>query len=270
MKILKYWLPVLVIGLVLGTFFWNTFAGDNPQEQERGIVTYVEGQAKKSKINDERWQSAYKDTQVVSGDRVRTFRQSRAELELAKLDMIRMAPLTTIDIVKLYEETRQEQRESQVKVQQGDIWANISKDSDTRKFQISTPVAAMAITGTVLRTHVAADSSSELKVYRGEVIVSNAPEPEKIQPKSIEPYEVEGPHEVPGPREVSMEEWALIVKSMQKVVIDKDGNLKSAGEFSDTDKDEKTDWVNWNKMMDAKRDKGKVKDQMQDSNVDPE
>lgn len=252
MKKYKY-LPglfILIMGVV--AFCLTTIAADDQETNKKGIVTYVEGQAKKRQLPDEQWQSAYKDTQVVTGDQVRTFRQSRAELELDALDRIRMAPMTTIDIVKLYEETRQEIREAHIKVQEGDIWANINKDSTNRKFQISTPIAAMAITGTIFRTHVDRDSSSELRVYRGEVIISNAPEPDKVKPKTIEPYQIEGPHEIPGPHEVSLQEWALIVKSMQKVAIGKNGMLKFSGSFADTDSDEQTDWVKWNKMMDQK------------------
>ena len=187
-----------------------------------------------------------KDTTVLKGDRVRTYQRSRAELELLDLDVIRMAPETIIDIVKLYEETKEKIKETQIKLEKGDLWANINKKKKDTKFGISAPVAVAAITGTVLRMGVTADSTTELKVYNGEVRITNAPEKTNLTPKSIKVHEVPGPYEIPGPREVSMEEWIYIVKNMQKIVIDKKGQVKEVGEFKKTDKDEQAFWVKWN------------------------
>ena len=110
-----------------------------------------------------------------------------------------------------------------------------------------------AITGTVLRIGVDKDSTTELKVYNGEVRITNAPEKKDLKPKRIGVHEVPGPYEIPGPREVSMEEWIYIVKNMQKIVIDKKGQVKEVGEFKKSDKDEKTDWVKWNLRRDRIR-----------------
>ena len=75
----------------------------------------------------------------------------------------------------------------------------------------------------------------------------------KAIPRNITPHEIPGPHEVPGPREVSLEEWALIVKSMQKVKVDKNGRVIHSGDFSRNDEDEKTDWVLWNLTRDQQK-----------------
>jgi hypothetical protein len=217
---------------------------------EKGLVTFVEGSAKKQKMQETEWANVYKDAEVIGGDRLRTMTQSRAELELARIDKIRMAPKTTIDIFKLYEETKEQARESKIVLQNGDLWANVGKKSENMKFTIGTPVAAAAITGTTLRLNVAQDSSAEVKVYHGEVILTNAPESKTVIPKSLQPYQVQAPYEIPGPREVTMEEWAIIVKSMQKVKVDKNGKITSAGKFALGDTDEQSDWVKWNMEMD--------------------
>ena len=218
--------------------------------EQKGLVTHVDGSAKKQKLAEIQWTNVELNTEVTSGERVRTFIKSRAELELAELDKIRMAPKTTIDILKLYEETKEQKRETQVLLQEGDLWANVAKKSENMSFSIGTPVAAAAITGTTLRMSVGGDSTSELKVYKGEVIITNAPESKKVVPKSIVPYEIEGPHEIPGPREVTLEEWALIVKSMQKVKINKKGQVTYSGDFASADPDENNDWVRWNLEQD--------------------
>ncbi|HPG39114.1 MAG TPA: FecR family protein [bacterium] len=233
---------ILLIGLSMAV---NT-------DQQRGLVTRVEGSAKKQKLAEVEWTNVATNTEVNGGERVRTFAQSRAELELARLDKIRLAPKTTIDILKLYEETKDQKRETQMLLQEGDLWANVAEKSENMTFSINTPIAAAAITGTTLRMSVGADSASELKVYKGEVIITNAPDLSTVVPQSIVPYQIEGPHEIPGPREVSMEEWALIVKSMQKVTIDKNGQVSYSGNFAATDSDENTDWVRWNLEQDKK------------------
>jgi len=244
---------IMVLTAVCILSFFAFSQKPQTQIEKKGLVTYTDGRVKKKQINDDEWKNAAKDTTVLGGDRVRTYQRSRAELELLELDIIRMAPETIIDIVKLYEETKHKIKETQISVQKGDIWANINKKKDDTKFGISAPVAVAAITGTVLRMGVSSDSTTELRVYRGEVQITNAPEKTDLTPKRIGVYEVPGPHEVPGPYEVSMEEWIYIVKNMQKIVIDKKGQVKEVGEFKNTDKDELTKWVRWNLERDKVR-----------------
>ena len=216
-------------------------------EKNKGLVTEADGRVKKKAGETANWENAEKNTPVNSGDKIRTYKRSRAELELLQLDIIRMAPETTIDIVKLYEETKGKAKETKIKLQQGDIWAKLGEKDASMKFDISSPVAGAAITGTVLRMGVQSDSTTNLKVYSGEVRISNVPEKTNITPQQIgKPHEVPGPHEIPGPREVSMEEWVYIIKSMQQITIGNNGQVQSVGSFSMQDTDEQTDWIKWN------------------------
>jgi hypothetical protein len=247
---LSYVLTVLLTcNLILPLFEPQPALTQEPKDN-KGLVTFVEGAVKKQKLQQEDWATVMKNSEVAGGDRVRTFRASRAELELARLDRIRMAPKTVIDILKLYEETKEQVIESQIDLQSGDLWANVSKKPANMKFSIGTPVAVAAITGTVFRMRVGDDSSAMLKVYNGEVVMTNAPE-SQVTPTVIKPTQVPGPHEVPGPREVSLEEWAIIVKSMQQIKIDKKGQVVDQGNFTQDDQDEQTEWVHWNLSRDS-------------------
>jgi len=247
-------LRIVLYGLVFVTALIVIASAEiNSDIDTKGIVTFTEGSVKKRNLEQQDWQNAVINTAVVGGDRVRTYLRSRAELELAKLDLIRLAPQTTVDVLKLYEETEEQKRETEILLQNGDLWANIGKKSEDLKFNIGTPIAGMAVTGTTLRTTFAEDSTTELRVYSGTVVLSNAPQRKDIVPMTIEPYEIEGPHEVPGPREVTLEEWAIIVKSMQRVKVGKDGQIVASDEFSMNDKEEKNDWVKWNLQRDRKR-----------------
>ena len=237
--------------------------GTAEEEERKGIVTYADGQVKRKAISAELWQNAPVNTEVLSGDKVRTYQMSRAELDLAQLDIIRLAPRTVVDVVKLYEETKDKTVETEIKLEQGEIWASVHEVEVDTKFDISAPITAAAITGTNLRMRVDADSTTQLKVYKGEVAITNAPEKkEELQPKSLAPRQVPGPHEVPGPREVSLEEWIYIVKSMQQITIDNKGQVVSMGGFSAEDPDEKDAWVDWNRRRDDRRMK-RLKDLME-------
>lgn len=224
-------------------------------ESARGEVTYVEGRARKQPLQSEEWLTAEKGSAVVSGDKVRTLRESRAELELMKLDIIRLAPMTTIDIVKLYEETKEGRDETQINVDQGNIWALVGKVKEDAEFNISTPVAGAAITGTRFRIEVEEDSSTLLKVYEGEVKITNAPGNKSLQPQALPQKsrkQIEGPKQIRGPRQINFEEWYYIVKNMQQIRIAKSGELVSSGSFSKNDADEQTEWVKWNQERDKK------------------
>ena len=241
----------ILLLFVFGLFFSVATAIDETEKKnKKGLITYNDGRVRKKEINGEEWKQADVNSSVLTGDRVRTYKRSRAELELLELDMIRMAPETIIDVVKLYEETKAQEKETKIALQKGDIWAKIKKKDKTAKFDISAPVAVAAITGTVLRMGVSADSSTELKVYSGEVQITNAPEKSGLTPKTIKPYEVPGPYEIEGPREVSMEEWVYIVRNMQKIIFDKKGKITHVGGFKTNDKDEQSDWVKWNLQRD--------------------
>ena len=229
--------------------------GDTTQHH-KGEVTFVEGRARRMPLETQEWIAVRKGSEIISGDRVRTLKKSRAELALKELDILRLAPMTTIDVVKLYEETKESRDETQINVEQGDIWALVGEVEEEAEFNISTPVAGAAITGTRFRISVDEDSSTVLKVYEGEVRITNAPEKKDLAPKELPMkgrQQIQGPKQIQGPRQVTFEVWYYIVKNMQEIRIGKDGQLLASGTFSDKDPDEQTEWVQWNQVRDRQR-----------------
>jgi len=242
-------------GLVIASVFSVAIgiAAGVLDEEKRGVVTYADGQVKRKPVEVENWENAPVNTNILSGDKVRTYQKSRAELDLAQLDIIRLAPRTSIDIVRLYQETKEQKVKTEIKLEQGELWASVHEVEVDTEFDITAPITAAAITGTVLRLKVEEDSTTQLKVYKGEVRITNAPEREDLKPRSLVPHEVPGPHPIPGPHEVSLEEWIYIVQSMQQITVDSKGKVVSMGKFSKQDKDEKDSWVRWNQRRDEKR-----------------
>lgn len=219
---------------------------------KKGLFTVVEGSVKKKQVQDPEWIRAQVQTNVLGGDRVRTLLQSRAEMKLSQLDVIRLAPQTTIDIVKLYEETKEKKIATQIKVKEGDIWGKVKSVDAKSSFEVSSDFAGAAITGTVFRIHQdSAKQETQLKVYTGEVKISNVPEKmETMTPKTIRPTQIQGPTQVPGPTQISMEEWVYLVRSYQQITIGAKGQVKSVSSFKKTDRAENDEWVKWNLQRD--------------------
>lgn len=219
---------------------------------KKGLFTVVEGSVKKKQVQDPEWIRAQVQTNVLGGDRVRTLLQSRAEMKLSQLDIIRLAPQTTIDIVKLYEETKEKKIATQIKVKEGDIWGKVKSVDAKSSFEVSSDFAGAAITGTIFRIHQdSAKQETQLKVYTGEVKISNVPEKmETMTPKTIRPTQIQGPTQVPGPTQISLEDWVYLVRSYQQITIGAKGQVKSVSSFKRTDRDENAEWVKWNLQRD--------------------
>ena len=225
---------------------------------EKGIVSYVEGSVRKKAVGEDDFRTnvALK-TPVRSREAYRTMVRSRAELELSEMDILRLAPRTTVDLVALYEETRTGTQKTDIVLEEGDLWAQVNSAGDNSEFMMNTDIAAAAITGTNFRLSKNGEQT-EMRVYHGEVKISNARDRmDKIEPSSVtdfkKPGQIMGPRQVSGPRQVTMDEWVYIVRNMQKITFDNTGKVVSAGEFKATDPEEKTDWVEWNRRMDRQR-----------------
>ncbi len=252
----RFWIAAVLMGI--SSMFLLNGITTGEKAKETGLVTFVDGTLKKKLISEDEWTIAGKDTAVVSGDKVRTMNNSRAELALRELDILRLAPKTTIDIVKLYEESKSSKDETLINVEEGDIWAMVGEVETGADFTVNTPVAGAAITGTVFRMSMDKDSTTLLKVYKGEVHISNSPGNPNLTAEPV-PYKerkrISGPKQVPGPKQVSLAQWMYIVKDMQSIRISKTGELIESGDFSNKDAEEQSDWVKWNKYLDEERKK---------------
>jgi len=213
----------------------------------QGVVTCVEGTAHLFKKGKKEKSLLTVNTLVYPGDILQTDADGRVEVIINRESVIRMNTNSRL-VFGQYRDTEKEKGATTVDLDNGTLWTKVKKFADkVSRFQLNLPTAVAGVYGTVYETSVADDSTTEIKVYNGEVSVTSpsAGGPEQSGDLS----EVAGPSEIPGPQEVSLDEWVRIVRSMQKVVIGRDGAPSEVTAFK---KDPANTWEQWNEQRDTR------------------
>ncbi len=260
----KYYTPISIFLLFILTFsfllFTPGYAGAKTKELKIGMgkgkaqITLLKGTVYLSRKGLFKPKTLKKNDFLIQGDRINTAKNARIEIRLPDKSYIRFGELTEFILAAASIDKKNKRRNINVKMIIGKIWARASKLFSGRgRFAISTRTAVAGVRGTVYRMDVNQDSSAEVRVYYGEVAVSNKKEEEKKKgtiKKSGGPKRVSGPRAIPGPRKVSIKEWTHIVRSMQQIIIKPDGTASKPFRFSlEADKSE---WVLWNQRRDKK------------------
>ncbi|RKZ22073.1 hypothetical protein DRQ18_03300 [bacterium] len=195
------------------------------------------------------WEKAVLDAPVNEGEWLKTEEESRAEITIADGSVIRIDENTTL-VIEGLDVIGDPVVRFRAVVPRGRIWANVKKLMKGSVFNIRTPIVVAGVRGTVYRMDAMPDSSVLLRVYAGEVAVSNKPM-WQLKPQKGELREIPGPQEVEGPHEVSLEEWIVIVKAQQELWVSRKGKYR-LGKF-DIQQDLKDEWVKWNMERDRMR-----------------
>lgn len=245
---------ILLLFLV-AVFLWSGFS---PAEARRvatlaigkgeATVTYLSGIAEV--LEKGAWSPlSIKDT-LGEGDHVRTGAGARVELLLPDKSRVRFAGDSEFRVSRL-EGSGEEQTPRDVKLHivLGKAWSNVTESLGRKgKFELSCDQAVAGVRGTVYRMNVEQDRSALVRVYDGTVYVSGG-EPSVAKPVPIgPPTKIAGPKPIPGPHKVSMEEWTVIIRSMQQIRIGRDGVPEKPRDF--TEAEDRDEWVDWNRMMD--------------------
>jgi hypothetical protein len=119
-----------------------------------------------------------------------------------------------------------------------------------RKFEVSSDNAVAGVRGTVYRMNVQEDKSALVRVYDGEVAVSGGSKPPDAGEQTLgkKPTRIAGPKPIAGPQKITMEEWTVLLRSMQQISIRSDGVADKPREF--TEQEDRDEWVDWNKQRD--------------------
>lgn len=212
-------------------------------------IGYLDGTVQVLPKGAQAWRTLNMKDTLRGGDEVTVGSKSRLEMILPDQSRLRFADDTRFIILQAGDEKAPDVK---VHLTVGRTWANVSKSLGIkRKFEISSDNAVAGVRGTVYRMNVDQDSSALVRVYDGEIAVSGATKALEA-PKAIgPPTKIAGPKKIAGPTKVTMEEWTVIIRSMQQITIGPDGAASKPREF--TEQEDRDEWVDWNKARDTER-----------------
>jgi hypothetical protein len=216
----------------------------------QGVVTYMEGVVNFRRKTGSKKQPLKINMVVTPGNIIETGSDGRVEIIINREAVVRLRE-NTRTVLEAFRKPAAESKKTRIGCSIGGLWTKVKKFKDKiSRFELELPTAIAGVHGTVYESTVASDSSSEVKVFSGEVAVSGskAQEGEK-NAASGSLSEVPGPHEVAPPHEVTMEDWTRIVRSMQKITVDNKGRPSAPESFT---RDTKSSWEEWNRIRDRR------------------
>jgi len=212
-------------------------------------ISMLEGDASVLPAGGKDWRKARPSMPLRTGDQVYTREESFVEIRYADGPVVRMNENSKLALSSTSDKA--------VKAGNpvGDVWVNLRKSVKKRDFELASPTAVAAIRGTVFQMQTQKDSSTNVHVFDGTVVVGPADglkkkieqEKKEQEPPPGEPIEVPGPEEIPGPFEVPLEEWQSIVAG-QMIAVRGDG--KFAQEEFDIEEAAADSFVKKNRELD--------------------
>jgi len=220
----------------------------------KGVITFLEGQAQVKKAGKPQWSSARPNMILLEQDQVKVLARSRVELILDNQSVMRLSENTVLTIQKIEEEPASQKETVKTELSLGRLWTRASKlFNPASRYDVKTPTAIAGVQGTIYQVSVADDQSTSIQVYEGAVNVYNPFPPAKpsLPGERIgKPHEVPGPGEVPGPTTVSREEWtSIVLRQFQQITVTGRGISRPAP--FDVQKERQKEWVRWNEERDS-------------------
>jgi len=239
--------------VILTTIFTSSIGyGDTPKavylKGNSAKVTLIEkGKAEILRKGEKDWLPLCVGDLIKDGDQIKTEKGCRLEILLPDSSIVRFAENTTFKIVSVKYSIKTKTRNIKVHLFVGRVWAKVARLFGIKKggFTLSSPTAVAGVRGTTYRMNVDKDTTTTVKVYWGEILVTS---PKKRIEK---PYVISKPERIPGPHPVTMQEWTYIVRAMQQIVVFPDGTVKKPFRF--TLAEDMNDWVRWNQMRDKQQ-----------------
>lgn len=222
------------------------------QKVSEVAVTFVQGTAEAYSAGAKKGARLRKNDRIGKDKEVRVGEKSRVELRFPDGTVMRLAENSRLALNEIFYDRKSSEKTFQVSLALGRIWASVKKlATPGSSVEVKTVNAVAGVRGTTYRVNVEPDESAVVKVYDGAVYVAGqAREVPKPATQAGGPVQVPGPHEVPAPyHEVTMEEWMVIVQSMQQISISPAGVATKPQTFDA--QEDADDWVKWNQERDA-------------------
>lgn len=138
--------------------------------QRFATLTFYSGSVEVQRATELSWGDAREKMQLESGDRVRTFSNSRAEVTFDDGNVLKIKSDSLIVIGNLTENVRTKVRKSSVKLLVSNIEADIKKSVvEGSEFRVEMPTATAEIKKARFAVSVGEDNRSNVKVFEGKV-----------------------------------------------------------------------------------------------------
>jgi len=185
---------------------------------------------------------------------VKTDAAAKVEITLPDGSALRLGDNT---IFQLEASKPKKEKGASFSVLLGKAWAKVKTVSGQQNFEVKTKTAVAGVRGTVFSVLAQQDTATTVKVFEGEVGVSNRPAKEK----ALGPAEGAGKEtaaakkgervQIAGPKEISKKQWEeMIAKAMQMVKVAANGEMSEPLAF-DIEVEKKDEWTAWNLERDA-------------------
>jgi hypothetical protein len=218
----------------------------------QAVLTFHEGEVQYRRGGKGEFIPVQPNLFLGPNDEIETREKARAELVLDNRSVIRLAANSRLKITKLLRQEKPRDKAQPVQAQfdlsLGSLWTRVNKIFNRQpKVDVKFPTAIAGVQGTIYRASVAADSTTNVRVYEGAVEVRGGGDltrPQQVGP----PQRIPPPQQVPGPQQIGLEAWVRLVRANQQVVIGRDGRPSDPNRF--TDRGAELDWVRWNQQRD--------------------
>ena len=212
--------------------------GQIPEAAEIGPI---KGLVQRLDLRKNKWEKVRRGDSILKDDRIRTGRNSRAELVFKNKIYLRASANSEINVRSLLVDTKEQDLD--VNLTRGTLWTSVlRKLTKKSRVIIRTPVAVMSVKGTQFNTvFQPANEQLEIIVVKGRV--------EVLPPLRIDgPGKIQGPKEILGPREITREEWMAQVSSGEILILNRKDEKPIIG-MTGPDQLE-NDWILFNRERD--------------------
>ena len=196
-----------IAGLLCFVYF--LLPGQIPEAAEIGPI---KGLVERLDLRKNKWEKVRRGDSILKDDRIRTGRNSRAELVFKNKVNLRASANSEMNVRSLFGDTKEQYLD--VNLIRGTLWTSVLRKLKKRsRVKIRTPVAVMAVKGTQFNTvFQPVTEQLEVVVVEGKL--------EVLPPSQMEgPRKIRGPKEILGPREITREEWMAQVSSGEKLIL---------------------------------------------------
>jgi hypothetical protein len=217
-------------------------------------LSYIEGTVRIQKPDSEGWTSVGDSSSIITGDKLETAGISKAELALPDSGILRMGANSSIALRGKVDSLSV--KGAFCNLLKGDFWINTTGTKTGCDFGITLKsgeyllLAVPDTVKTISRIAVGTDSTLEVRVYEGQLMVIFSYSSVEADTAHVSRFHSDALDIGGNPPSTFS---GINIRGSEKVVISSSGKIVYLGAFMSDDPDENIDWVGWNKARDLNR-----------------